>query len=356
MPLAIDPFVVAASGQSNMEQMPAYRWCPPDNLVIWDRGRLRFGPVPKGRINLAWKVGADIAAAMPSRLVAVVKVARGDTAIHAWTNGVRYQLADRIGPGKLQLTGDAPSLFRVSHTDALGRPRINTLRTFDRSEIARVESPEHEASWIDFRVHEAVRFVDGRHVLGTILRHGRPLPAEGEVRLRIGHDMRAQMALHLPAALQELGQQRFDLLLWHQGENDAGMPDAYADDFEEMRASLTPWVPDDTPTVIFGLAPAQTASGLAINPNFAALNRVLSGLAAARPERLFVPAPAQRVLWDQKLVHLTAEGVVQLGAHAAAHLLSQKISKGAPKKPGAAFAAPTKACGTSCPDFTVQPR
>lgn len=86
------PFVILATGQSNVQQSLAYNWEPPSNLKVWEWPGLgnvgtKFISAPSITINHTVRAAAEIARANPTRVIYVVRIASSGRTIDHWLPG-----------------------------------------------------------------------------------------------------------------------------------------------------------------------------------------------------------------------------------------------------------------------------
>lgn len=85
-------FVILATGQSNVQQEPAYSWEPPPNVFVWEWPGLnttgtRFIPCPADKINHTYACAAQLARLNPTWQVYVIRIASGGRPIEHWLPG-----------------------------------------------------------------------------------------------------------------------------------------------------------------------------------------------------------------------------------------------------------------------------
>lgn len=81
-----------ATGQSNVQQEPAYVWSPPSNVFVWEWPGLnatgsRFIPCPDNKINHTYACAAELARLNPSWEVYVIRIGSGGRPIDHWLPG-----------------------------------------------------------------------------------------------------------------------------------------------------------------------------------------------------------------------------------------------------------------------------
>ena len=84
--------VILATGQSNVQQEPAFVWNPPSNVFLWAWPGLgatgnKFIPCPKDKINHCYASAAELARLNPLWDVYIVKIASGGRPIDHWLPG-----------------------------------------------------------------------------------------------------------------------------------------------------------------------------------------------------------------------------------------------------------------------------
>ena len=91
-----DPYIILATGQSNIALHPSRTWSPPPNLSLWDWDGLvdaptdvgtAFVPMPGTSIGVAYSYAAEVARDHPSRRVYLVNIGKGAVPISAWKTG-----------------------------------------------------------------------------------------------------------------------------------------------------------------------------------------------------------------------------------------------------------------------------
>ena len=85
-------FVILATGQSNVQQEPAYAWEPPPNVFVWEwpglnTNGVRFIPCPSTKINHTYAAAAELARLNPAWQVYVIRIASGGRPIEHWLPG-----------------------------------------------------------------------------------------------------------------------------------------------------------------------------------------------------------------------------------------------------------------------------
>src|SRR5690606_2441599 len=55
------PYVILATGQSNMRISEAMNWTPPANLMVWDHANTQFVPCPTTSMHVAYSYAAEVA-------------------------------------------------------------------------------------------------------------------------------------------------------------------------------------------------------------------------------------------------------------------------------------------------------
>lgn len=84
--------LILATGQSNVQQEPAYSWQPPSNIKVWAWPGLnttgnRFIDCPNNKINHTYRCAAELAAQNPQNDYFVVRIASGGRPIEHWMAG-----------------------------------------------------------------------------------------------------------------------------------------------------------------------------------------------------------------------------------------------------------------------------
>jgi hypothetical protein len=98
------PIVILATGQSNFTHEPSFTWSPPTNLKIWNWDGVDthvgtdFAGIDGTKMNVTWRVAAEIARANPTRQVRLINISFAGQAISHWMTGTGApDVYDNIG-------------------------------------------------------------------------------------------------------------------------------------------------------------------------------------------------------------------------------------------------------------------
>lgn len=132
------PFVILATGQSNFVLQPAFSWTPAANAKIWNNTPnladvgTAYTALSSTTVNITSKLASDIATAMPSRQVCLIRVAFSNKEISHWLTGtgapdVYQNILDQI-PAALTACGGASKIdmFAWWQGEANATPVLNT--------------------------------------------------------------------------------------------------------------------------------------------------------------------------------------------------------------------------------------
>lgn len=314
------PFVILATGQSNIELQPAYSWAPNARARQWNNVidndesvGTAYGPLSNSTLGIAAKYAHNVAAADPDKDVYLVRYARGGRDILHWVGGGFFN------------PGSGPAGSGIYNMNAA--PETATVMTMSNIDIHGVRRPYLTANalvgeriWLTGS--NGVTYVyqiTGAHLWSLdqatfpISRISGSGTLAGPVQISFQPRFTFAMDNSLPAALTAAGKSSIDMLLWWQCESDAQYNSRYELEFEALISYCTgrPWWGSNTQIVMCGMN-STANNGMATSDT---MNSRLAAIAAGASNRHFanlaagVPANAwSSFSTPSDPYHMTPEG------------------------------------------------
>ena len=318
------PYFIVATGQSNIycngNGVP-YNWNPNPRAKVWNNIRdddssigNAFVATPSNLVDMTMRYASDIADADPNKDVYSAIYARAGGDISLWIGGT-FRAPDfgALGSGKIYLNNTsqvAMTAIWVSRYDVYGVARWNTgnglwvgqyLWLKQGSTIAQYQvgsfSNDAELNYTIYVTHVA-----SNGAFNT----------SSAIQVEFQPRMLYEIENSVPVALAAAGKTSVDVLMWWQGESDAGFNTRYTSEFNFIMSYLgaKSWWRSDTKILICGLN-STANNGI---PASDQMNSTLASLVTGYPNRYFCNTAANLTpsLWAD-VYHLTAAGFAAAG-------------------------------------------
>ena len=319
------PFVILATGQSNIELEFGYSWSPNsraktlNNTIDSETATGNaFVALSNSQVGIAARYASLVAEADPTKDVYIIRIARGGRDITHWTGGTFRTLGlDGNNGIVINNTLTTATQITVYNIDLLGINRIDSQANLRVGEVVRIKQGAIEYKYtitgtpvLDInKVVIPVSYTSGSGALsGTVM-------VEYQPRFLI------VMANTIPAALASIGKSTIDMILWWQCESDR-YNTRYETEFNFAHDYIVsqPWCGVGKPLLICGMN--STANIQSLYPGMDpdgwadAMNNRLAGLAASRGGYFYNTAASLTLDKWLDLYHLNAQGYYDAGAGA----------------------------------------
>lgn len=315
------PYVILATGQSNIEITRAQSWTPNARAKEWNNSigddvstGSAYTALNSSQMGVAAMYASQVAANNPSLDVYLVRVTRGGRDITHWNGGAFFEVgAAASGRITFNSTPNTTTSITLNHNDVLG------IRRYD----AHYFLIPGESIWVKqgstvyrYQITGATT-IDSTQVVIPVTYLSGSGTLTGNVQVELQPRMVTGIDSALPPALVAAGKTSVDTILWWQGESDAEFNTQYESDFEFLMTYLAgnrSWFTGSTKVVMCGIAPTSV-TGLASSD---VMSSRLQALAAARSNRVFVNLAANisTSRWIETY-HMTGQGYAEAGVYAA---------------------------------------
>lgn len=314
------PFVILASGQSNMQAEVPYSWSPSSRAKLWNQTPevdsstgTTFSAFSGSKIGVARAYANRVALADPNKDVYLINLSKGGMDLSHWVPGVVFNYNSTIGGtpanGELRRGNSTTPINQilVSNRDAFGdgafsanmglhvppNTKIVLQSNGDRT-YTTTAAPTNMGSYVSI----PVQYQSGGGFFGSM------------ATMNYSPNFNAAIKNVVPAALAAIGASKIDMFLWWQGESDAiadYLDARYKDKFDFFMDDMNSnsWFPSTTPLLFFGIS-SNALSGQA---HFDRMNTTLQQIVALAPSlrkfsnNLALPSS----VWSDG-VHMTAAG------------------------------------------------
>lgn len=311
------PFVILATGQSNIHGESPLNWSPNSRAKIWNNivdndtsVGSAYSTMPTNLMGIAKRYAHNIAVADPNKDVYLIKCARGGMAITHWTGGVTMVYGGS-GAGKFTLNSSPTSatVLTTSTTDANGVYRPYDYGTINVGESLWIKQGASvfkytitgSCTWDSVSATIPISYVSSSGSLSA-----------GGAMIELQPRFLTQIENVLPAALASAGKSTVDVVLWWQGESDSEHNSRYEIEFDFVMSYLgaKSWWSPSTHLVVC----AMNSTANNGRPEADTFNSRLAALAAAGSNRHFANTPAALPgsAWAD-IYHMTAQGYSDAG-------------------------------------------
>jgi hypothetical protein len=318
------PFVIIATGQSNIfangNGVP-FNWSPSPRTKVWNNVRDNdnsvgnaFSPISSALIDSQTRYANNVAVADPNKDVYLASYARGGRCISCWVGGEQHALDyTATGAGKIYLNNPSPSSVSamwISRYDIYGAGRRNTGNDLFIGESIWLKQG---VTLIQYRIDSFTSDSEANlTVYVTPLSISGTLNTSTAVQVEFQPRFLREIENSVPSMLAAAGKSTIDILIWWQGESDAGFNTRYVSEFNFVMSYLgaKPWWGANTKILICGTNNTANSG----YPYLDAFNATLASLTSGYSNRYFCNSAA---LMDPSgwsdVFHPTALGFATVG-------------------------------------------
>lgn len=318
------PFVIIATGQSNIfangNGVP-FNWSPSPRTKVWNNVRDNdnsvgnaFSPISSALIDSQTRYANNVAVADPNKDVYLASYARGGRCISCWVGGEQHALDyTATGAGKIYLNSPSPSSVSemwISRYDIYGAGRRNTGNALFVGESIWLKQG---VTLIQYRIESFTSDSEANlTVYVTPLSISGALNTSTAVQVEFQPRFLREIENSVPSMLAAAGKSTIDILIWWQGESDAGFNTRYESEFNFVMSYLgaKPWWGANTKILICG----TNSTGNSGYPYLDAFNNLLNNLTVGYSNRYFCNSAANlpKNRWSDTF-HPTAQGFADIG-------------------------------------------
>ena len=318
------PFVIIATGQSNIfangNGVP-FNWSPSPRTKVWNNVRDNdnsvgnaFSPISSALIDSQTRYANNVAVADPNKDVYLASYARGGRCISCWVGGEQHALDyTATGAGKIYLNNPSPSSVSamwISRYDVYGAGRRNTGNDLFVGESIWLKQG---TTIIQYRIDSFTSDAElNLTVYVTPLSVSGALNTSTAVQVEFQPRFLREIENSVPSMLAAAGKSTIDILIWWQGESDAGFNTRYESEFNFVMSYLgaKPWWGANTKILICGTNNTANSG----YPYLDAFNDTLNNLTVGYSNRYFCNSAANlpKNRWSDTF-HPTAQGFADIG-------------------------------------------
>lgn len=314
------PYVILATGQSNIALKMPKTWTPNARAKVWnnDPGSdasigTAFVAIDSTLAGISECYASNVAAARPDLDVYLIKAARGAKDILYWVGGGFWNRgAAGYGNITLNASPELTTSITLSNVDVLGVRRPYAAAYLNVGEHIWLKSGAVSYKYQISAVHTwstdsaiiPVTYVSGTGTLDTT------------VQVEFQPKFVKIMDDNITPALAAVGASKIDMTLWWQGESDADYNSRYETEFEAAMTYMESktWNSPSNKLIVCGLAPT------AFNGHASSdvMNGRLAALAAAKPNRVFADIASNVSISDwNDIYHMTGDGYYNAASYVA---------------------------------------
>ena len=316
------PYVILATGQSNIQLTRSYSWSPNARAKVWNNivdaesGGTAFTALSSSNVDVASSYASKVADNNPSYDVYLIRIGQSARDILSWVGGGNWNVGGAGVSGNVYLNSGSPSSVTeiiVNVTDALGIARPYGIANQIINGKIWIKKG---AGVIQYRISAAPTYTAGETVFPVVYESG-SASLSGAVQIEFLPRFINAIDNIVPPALSAAGVSKIDTVLWWQGESDAQYNTNYENEFNFFHGYMQTSRLFYTGSKLLICGTASTATtGMAWQDTF---NSRLAALAAAQPGvRYFgnLAANISAPRWIETY-HMDAQGYYDSGVYLA---------------------------------------